>query len=515
MVHSTLKTGIRVARPGVSVMYSNTVDAIAGLTYDKAWGQNDTSGPYALHPWGLPDGRILYSQSRIDSALPVTGTYSQNGKTFKLQGSSLRYDLYAMNLDGAGKSIVPIGLSGGLATADVMDAKPIVARVGWSAKPDALTAIPNDDPTLGNIPNTLPQYAFSLRSPSQILTATIHNPNVYANPSLLTPFVNNSPPPGSAAKAQVWIDANQFTGAYCYNDWPQPCATFRADNQVRAVLWTEVPVSLKGEFTATIPADTMGFVVLRDANGRVVRNWNRGYISIAQGSAWARPGETVTCTGCHMGHVSGSLDDVITATTQGWTNVAPYARVTASSYYTTTDPDYQPFTPPHVNDRRGWVPKPIGGPGGAYQDDKTGWISEAGQPGGQWVELTWPSAITVTSVRLASPPPNGGDWGGFGQPAQYGDYHVESGEIQLYLRGAQVGGDIGVGRVEPSSNGGTQTTLSAPARIDRLRFVVNSINGRWWWDQVAALNEIEVIGVAAEPFPLLTIWRSFLPAVFR
>jgi hypothetical protein len=513
MVHTTLETGVRVARPGVSLLYSNTVDAIAGLTYDKAWGQGDTSGPYALHPWGLPDGRILYSQSSVDNSLPTSGTYPPN---FDLQGSNLRYVLYEMNLDGSGKSPVPINLASiGLATADVMDAKPIAARAGWSAMSDTFTATPSDDPVNGNVPNTLPEYAWSLKSPGQILTATIHNPNVYANASLLSPFVNNSPPPGSVSKAQVWIDANQFTGAYCYNGWPQPCDTFRQDAQVRAVLWTEAPVDARGAFTASVPADTLGFVVLRDANGRVVRNWNRGYISIAQGSAWARPGETVTCTGCHMGHVSGSLDDVITSTQQGWTNVAPYASVSASSYYDTHDPDYQPFTPPHVNDRRGWVPRPSGGPGGTYQDNETGWIAAEGQSAGEWLELTWPSAITVTSVRLVGPPPSGGDWGGFGQPAQYGSYYVESGALRLYLDGAQVGSDLAVDRVEPLTNGGTLIALGSPTRIDRLRFTVNSISGRWWWDPIAALNEIEVIGRAAEPRPLLEIWRNFLPALSR
>ena len=33
---------------------------------------------------------------------------------------------------------------------------------------------------------------------------------------------------------------------------------------MRAVLWDEVPVTLEGEFTMTVPADTMGFIVLRD-----------------------------------------------------------------------------------------------------------------------------------------------------------------------------------------------------------------------------------------------------------
>jgi hypothetical protein len=515
MVHSTLKTGIRVARPGIGYMYTNTTDAIAGLSYDQAWGQGNENGPYALHPWGMPDGRVLYSQSSQDNSLPTAGIYEENGESYELQGSHWRYELYTMNLDGTGKTVVPINLGAvGLGTADVMDAKPIVARSGWTALADSFTSVANDDPRLGNVPNTLAEYWFSLNGPNDIETATVHNPNIYGNPSLYTPFANNAPPPGSVATAEIWIDANQFTGAYCYNGWPQPCGSFRQDNTVRAVLWTEVPVTLQGAFTATVPADTMGFVVLRDANGSVVRGWNRGYISIAQGSAWARPGETVRCTGCHMGHVSGSLDDVIDEVEAGWTNVAPYAVASASSYHAEDD-QYDPFVPGRVNDRRGWVPVPAGGPDGPYQDEETGWMSALGSAEGQWLQLSWPSAVTISSLRLVGPPAQDGDWGGFGEPAQYGDYYVENGTIQLSLDGNPVGAPIQSGRILPLTDGGTLIVLDSPVTIDRLRLTVNSTSGRWYWDEVAAVNEIEVIGRAAEPYPLLELYDLFLPMLER
>ncbi len=547
MVHSTLKTGIRVARPGVQWLYTNTGDAIAGLSFAKAWHQHDESGPYALHPAGLADGQLLYSQSREDSTLPTTSKYTEGAKVFDLQGSNLRYELYTMTLDGSNQTSISLDLNSiGLVTADAMDAKPIVVRPNWHTLADTFTATPNDDPRLGNVPNSLPEYAFSLRKRSEIQTATIHNPNVYANPSLNTPFVNNSPPPGSVAFAQVWIDANQFTGAHCYDGYPQPCDNFRPDNQLHAVLWTEVPVTLQGEFTATIPADTPGFVVLRDVNHHIVRGWNRGYMSIAQGNAWARPGETVTCVGCHMGHVSGSLDDVLDQVKQGWTNVAPYANVNASSYYAFTDPqspDYQPFRPLYVNDRRGWVPVPTGGPSApsstfaatlkalakqtavlsqqtahisaGYQDSESSWVSAKGKTSGEWVELTWSSPMLVKSIRLVGPPPNGGDWDGFGDPAQDGPYYVESGVLQLYEKDVQLGGNLPVGRVEPLANGGTLITLPAPMAIDKLRFTINSVTGRWSWEQVAALNEIEVIGMAAEASAPSEVHKLFLPTVRR
>lgn len=518
MVHSTLKSGIRVARPGVEMLYANAVDAIAGLSYDKAWNQGDDSGPYALHAWGLPDGRVLYSQSEEDNSLPTSGSY--NG--FDLQGSNLRYRLWTMDLAGAGQTAVAIDLNPlGLGTADLMDAKPITARVGWASLPDTFTDIASDDPTNGNVPNTMAEYWFSQNGPNEIQTATIHNPNVYANPSLNSPFVNNSPPPGSVAKAQLWIDANQFTGAYCYNGWPQDCATFRQDNEVRAILWDEVEITPAGAFTMTVPADVMGFIVLRDAEGRIVRNWDRGYTTIAQGSAWARPGETVTCVGCHMGHVSGSLDDVEADAESGWQNVAPYAIAAASSHK--QDEEYDRFRPEKINDRRGWVPLPVGGPPAPfftepyqlpYQDDELGWLTEDGRTHGEWVELTWPIAMRVKQIRLVGPPPEGGDWGGFGEPDQYGPYYVDNATLNVYLDGVLVDGRS-TGRIEPLDNGGTLITFNTPIEMDRLRLTIEAVTGRWYWDEVAALNEIEVIGQAAEAWPLLEISQIFLPVVQR
>lgn len=514
MVHSTRKTGIRIAYPGVAYQYANTMEVIAGLTYDDAIS-GDESGPFALHPAGLADGRILYSQSAVDSTLPISGSYNQGGKTFTLQGSDEQYSLFVMNGNGTGKAAVGIDLAAiGMPTADVMDAVPVQVRTGWSAPTDTFTAVASDDPTFSNVPNTLSEYAFNQNN--NIEMATITNPNVYANPPLELPFVNNSPPPGSVATAEVWLDANQFTGAYCYSNWD--CSEFKRDNEVRAVLFTTVPV-IDGAFTAEVPADVMSFIVLRDANGRIVRRWNRGYASIAQGSSWARPGETVTCVGCHMGHVSGSLDGVMDDAVAGWTNIAPYAAVEASS----TEPsDHNTFAVENIIDRRGWVPLPAGAPAApyflgdenksGYQDAETGWISVKGSDAGQWVRLTWPSNQEVTAIRLVGPPPNGGDWGGFGEPAEQGDYYVEVATLRLYRDGNQVS-LINVDRIEPLSSGGTLIELNSPVVIDQLKLTINETQGRFYYGSVAALNEVEVMGKADEAWPLLEIFDTYLPAI--
>ncbi len=579
MFHTTLKTGIRVARPGIEMMYANTTDAIAGLTYTKAWEDNDESPPYALHPWGLPNGRLLYSQSVPDATLPRTGTYTEGEEEFALQGSNLRYRLYLMDLTeslgGANQREVSVDLGAiGLSTADIMDAKPIVARVGWQARSDRYRTVASDDPTTGNLPNTLPAYRFSLHGPTEIATATVHNSNVYANPDLLLPYVNNSPPPGSVATVEVWVDANQFTGAYCYADYPEPCADFQNDSQVRAVLWNKAAVSAAGAFTMTIPADTPSFFILRAADGRIVRNWQRGYMAIAQGNAWARPGEEVTCTGCHMGHVSGSMASA-SDSDAGWTNIAPHATVSASSFFAHNDsaaPDYKPFRPHFLNDRRGWVPTPTDGPTApflqpqaelrryrallarlglplaeastvvpasvkpdsaqrpasrgtippvaqvAYQDDQSSWLSAQGSAAGEWITLRWTSPVRVRAVRLVGVPPLGGDWDGFGQPPDQGPYYVEQGTLRLYHSGAQQGAAIAIERVEPMATGGTLITLPTPLEIDALRVEIDAISGRWWSEEIAALSEIEVIGMdaAAMPMPDLDLPEQiYLPAVAR
>lgn len=519
MVHSTLNSGIRVARPGPEMLYANAVDALAGLSYERAYNGNE-EGPYAIHPWGLPDGRILYAQSEEDNSLPTSGNYDG----FPLQGSNLRYRLWTMNLDGSNQTAVDIDLGPlGLGTADLMDAKPISPRVGWASQPDLFTDIASDDPVNGNVPNSLPAYWFSQNGPNEIETAVLHNPNVYANASLHSPYVNNSPPSGSVATVQVWLDANQFTGAYCYNNYPDPCDQFRPDDQVRAILWDEAPVTAAGAFTITVPADVMNFLILRDANGRLVRKWDRGYATIAQGSTWARPGETVTCVGCHMGHVSGTLDDVMAEAEAGWQNVAPYAHASASSYR--PGDDYNRFSPGQINDRRGWVPLPADGPTAPffdeedlyrlpYQDDELGWLTVDGRSVGEWVELNWPIPMRVKQIRLVGPPPVGGDWDGFGKPEADGPFYVEASTLDLYLEGVLLQSQA-IGRIEPLDNDGTLVTFVEPIEIDRLRLTINQVNGRWYWETVAALNEIEVIGQAADSWPMLQLSHIYLPIIQR
>jgi hypothetical protein len=214
----------------------------------------------------------------------------------------------------------------------------------------------------------------------------------------------------------------------------------------------------------------------------------------------------VTCVGCHFGHVSGSLDSVSSDAVQGLTNLAPYATVTASSYCVCASNDQAAFLPSHLNDRRDWVPVPAGGPSGPFQDQSTGWISDKGKAVGEWVQLDWTTLMRVSKVHLVGPLPTGGDWDGFN------NYHITSGTLHFYATGVEVGAPVNVGQVEPLTNGGTWVTLTTARDIDRVTFVVNSTGGDWYGNTVAALNEIEVSGMAGG-VPPPPQYKIFLPLI--
>ena len=77
-----------------------------------------------------------------------------------------------------------------------------------------------------------------------------------------------------------------------------------------------------------------------------------------------------------------------------------------------------------------------------------------------------------------------------------------------------MGSPINVGQIEPLSNGGTWVNLPAPLEVDQMKFTVNGISGQWYHQDVAALNEIEVIGQAAEPYVVI-LKATYLPIIVK
>ncbi|GAB4109438.1 MAG: hypothetical protein OHK0050_00660 [Roseiflexaceae bacterium] len=489
MAHSSLQTGIRVAKPGLLAMAENTTESIAGMRWAST---NRTADGHALRPTGLPDGRILYSQSVADPQAPQQGSYRYNqaGRTLNLtlQGAALRYELRVIQPDGSSMQVVPINAD--LQGYDLIDAKPMVIRpVGdgpgqWKLplQPLCAEACPptaSDNPLDSNVPRGLvtasgsAAYPWSQRRINDVSLTVIHNPNVYANPPLEYPYVNNSPPIGSVAYAEVYIDAPQFTGASYRAEFP--------DDQVRAIKWLTVPVNLDGSFTASVPSDVPNFIVLRDKQGRIVRAANRSSLSIAQGNAPGRPGEVVQCVGCHMGHVSGSLDGQPLAAF-GWTNVAPAARVSTSSG----------SEPGRLIDRRGYVPAGHTA-NGPFRDRTPPWIAAGSRGEGESIQLTWELPLALLDIRLVGAEPG---QEGFSQE------YVLAGELRFFLNGTEISSARQVvGQVAPLSRGGTTIQLPKPIAADRVEFVITDVRGtRNGAAAPAALSEIEVIaqGASAE-----------------
>lgn len=481
MAHTTFYTGIRVAYPGIERMALNTRESIAGYRWDQP---KVAVPPYAISPAGLPDGRIIFSQSFSDPKAPTRGTYTftRDGRRFTvpLQGDTLRYRLWVVRADGSGAAAVPMNAA--LGSANLFDAVPMVARIvgsgrgEWRMPEYRFTEAPADDPLRWNVPQGLktsdgrPAYPWSERQIGDIQLVKLHNPNVYANPPLELPFVNNSPPVGSVAYAEIYLDAGQFSGARIGAQFP--------DEQVRAVKWLTVPVSPQGEFVASVPADVPNFIVLRDAQGRIVRGGNRSSLSIAQGNAPGRAGESITCIGCHMGHVSGSITQPDLAA-QGWTNIAPAATVTVSSGNGSAA---------RLTDRRGYVPAVW--EDGGYQDRSGPWMASGERGAGEMAELRWPMPMSIREVRLIGAEP--------GQAGFSGDYRV-SGQLRFFLGATEIeAARTGMVLVEPLTRGGSALTLTAPVIADRVLFTVAAVEGQFNNRRApAALSEIEVSGRSA------------------
>jgi len=505
MAHTSARTGIRVAVPGAARMSENTTESIAGIRWE---GGNAAQNGYALHPAGLPDGRILFSQSVPDPQAPQSGTYrySRNGRTTELalQGGPLRYSLRMIAPNGAG--LEPVPLLADLPGFDFLDAKPLIVRpvgnqVGQWHRPVAPLCNPAcpapapDDPLAWNVPRGLltgdgmAAYVWSLRQISDVKLTVLHNPNVYANPPLELPYVNNSPPSGSVAFADIYIDATQFMGA--------SYRAARPDDQVRAIKWLTVPVNPDGSFTASAPADTPSFIVLRDRQGRVVRSGNRSSLSIAQGNAPGRAGQVVQCVGCHMGHVSGSLDG-LPLTNLGWTNIAPAAQTSVSSG----------DAPQRLNDRRGYVPAASSATD-AYQDRTLPWMAAGSRGEGEWAQLDWSLPMAVLNVRVVGPEP--------GQEGFSSDYAL-AGELRFFLNETEVPGSRQMVAVAaPLSHGGTTIALARPIAANRVMLFVTDVRGsRYGSPAPAALSEIEVIGQGATPQALASRpTEIMLPSIGR
>ncbi len=289
-------------------------------------------------------------------------------------------------------------------------------------------------------PDSLPP-----RTREQILhdsrTARFDCLNVFANAPVDAPFPN-APRPQRDARIRFFAALSRPA---------------RAGGDT-LVLVADHPLSPQGAVHVdAVPAEVPTFEQLVDSKGRVLRSV-AGPAHVA-GFNFTRPGAGTKCVGCHTGHSAIRVPD--SAGEGEWTNLAPTARVTASS--TIADSD---------------------GPEGAVDRQTVGnptqhaWVADASA--GQWLRLEWESALDTRAVVLYALRASAKDGGLI---------RVRRSEVALFLQGREVG-RVPI-REEWRPEG---TRVSFPAtRIDALEIRPIMVDGRFRKRPAVALAEIETI----------------------
>ena len=338
------------------------------------------------------------------------------------------YGLYLLTRDGRSRQLL----------VDNPGTTELRARL---VRPRALPPLLPDSPTLvGETASLLPPRA---AGPYDIDgTFTFDALNVYFNAPVDTNIVS-APPIGSAGSIRFYADfiKDSPTTNSRYN-WPS--------------LLRELPVAPDGAVREPeAPANIPLFEQLRTpaaAGYRVpvtnppnTSDFQSGAAHVA-GMNFGRPGTTARCVGCHMGHTL--IPVPATAEAARWTNLAPGATPTASSGSSVG----------RLIDRRART-----------EASFEHWRSQTAT--GQWVQLTFPVAVTVRTVRL------------YGASAVS---TVGTATVQLY---ADPGATVGVAQAASGAvaDGGTNVAFAdVPARAVRVLF--SQVSGAQ-----ASLAEIEVI----------------------
>jgi hypothetical protein len=412
--------GIRRYRRGPEPY--RTVVGVSELSQQYVHAASPTSygifpGPYASDASVLTDGMLVIS---------LAASVGQD------------YGLYQVRPDGSGLSL----LYDARGTSELR-ARPIRAR--------ALPPILHDTVTLSA--SALPPPA---EGPYDLDgTFTFDALNVYGNAPVDTDIVN-APPIGTIAAIRFFLDHQRTSpGSYPNLDWP--------------ILLDEKPVAADGSVRSLAPANLPLFEQLRTKTGTVPATQGPdGPLGAAHvaGMNFGPPGSTLRCVGCHIGH--SMIPVPADPNEAAWTNIAPGARITASSSRT-------------EDGARGLIDRRAVKAAAAHI-----WSSSPELSGrGQWIELTFAVPVRVRTVRLYSPAKGG---------AARSSLQVNEALVRLL---DDAGGAERARRsVRAISASGTDLRFDeVTARTVRIEFV--DVSGTFNGASVAALNEIEVIGRAA------------------
>lgn len=381
-------------------------------------------GPYFADPDVLPDGRLVVSRA------PDTNQ---------------DYGLYVINSDGSGQTL----LYDHPGTAEV-GARVVIARPLPPIVPDSVTEVPSLLPPLAAGPYT------------QDGTFTFQDLNVYFNAPVDSPIVN-APAVGTASVIRFFLDHQRTgNGSVPQTDWPILLGTAPV-NPDGSLINTAVPANLP-LFEQIHEADGVTVPVTTDANGV------NGAAHVA-GMNYGRPGTTVQCVGCHAGH---SLIP-IPANPQ-FTNLAPSATVTVSSLGSVDLAGVVPSARA-INDRLV-----------LNEGFDTYWRSAPGHVAGEWVQLTFPVPVVVSTVRLYNPVPGSDIF------SNHDNIQVQGATVTLYAdsAGTQQVGTTNVGPLTTIAGQGTDVPFAnVTARV--VRVTINSATGAFNGQPAASLAEVEVI----------------------
>lgn len=390
-----------------------------GLVRDNPPSHGVQKGAYAAEPEVLPDGRLLISWA-----------------------PDIRqdYGLYVINPDGS--QLTPLYNNPGTTELRTRLLRP---RPQPPIIPDQVT----------QVADRLPPLAQGPYDKDGVFTFAALN--VYFNAPVDADIIN-AMPVGSAGTIRFFIDhqRHEQQGSHEGLDWP--------------ILLQELAVNPDGSVTATSPANVPLFEQIRSPQpdyrvplvGRAAPLNEKAGAAHVAGLNFGRPGEVQRCVGCHAGHSMIAVPTDPEAAR--WTNLAPGAVITVSSF--------GGGSIEALIDRR--VLK------GKSSDP---WRSDPAQdPNQQWIELTFPTPITVRTVRLYNPRQSAA-----GQVST----QVQQATVKLYADAAAQQ-PLAVVVIGPLTTAGTDAVFN-DVRARRVRVDLNAVTGAFENQLVASLAEIEVI----------------------
>ncbi|MFN8446259.1 MAG: hypothetical protein U0175_36045 [Caldilineaceae bacterium] len=408
--------------------YTSIIGVTSEVGYELASSSPASYGvykhDYAAEPVVLPDGRLLISWA---------ADINQD------------YGLYLLNPDGTNRQLV-YDLPG----MTELRAKVLAPRALPPIIPDKVTKVASVLPPTSNPPYDIDG------------TFTFKALNVYFNAPVDSDMVT-AMPVGSAGTIRFFLDhqRNEQTGSKENLDWP--------------ILLSEMAVSPNGSVVnAAMPANLPLFEQIRSPKpqylvpltGRTeIRNGGAAHVA---GLNYGRPGETVTCVGCHAGH--SLLPVPANPADAQFTNLAPGAAISFSS--TNQHPSLDK-TGKGLIDRK--VQK------GRITDY---WRSENGKdPNTQWVQLVFPVPVTVRTVRLYNPRP--------GDATGEASIQVNGANVKLYTDAAATQ-QVTVKSVGALAVSGTDVGFT-DVKVRAIRIEFTNVTGTMGGERVASLAEVEVI----------------------